>query len=281
MSSTLINTSPQQKFLYTVKRYEAKTFHLPFHRHERYELTYIIKGKGTRIIGDSIMEYEDGDIVLMSPNTAHQWQSARIQESLVSAITVFFSEDFPSKDFKLLPEFNRIAKLLEMSKFGIELKGTLKKEIAAKISELEADYSIEQMMKIMSILNSIATSEEFNILMSQGFLVTKNHDWNRISEIVTYIQNHISEKITIDDLANIVFMHPGSVNRFFKQATGFTLIEYINLMRIGMACELLSNTDKKTSDIAYECGFNNLSHFNRIFKRVKGATPKGYRMQLF
>jgi len=279
MSSILINTSPQQRFLYTVKHYRGEVFHLPFHRHERYELTYIIKGRGTRIIGDNIKEYEDGDIVLMAPNTAHHWQSTWIKESSVSAITIFFSEDFPSKDFKLLPEFTIISKVLETSKYGIELKGALRDHIASKLSELASDHSLEQMMNIMSILHTIGTSGEYNILMTSGFFAPKNQDWDRISEIVTYIQTHISEKIKVEDLANIAFMHSGSVNRFFKQATGFTLIEYINLMRIGRACELLSNTDKKTSDVAYDCGFNNLSHFNRIFKRVKGVTPKAYRMR--
>lgn len=280
MKSILINTTPQQKHLYAIKKHEEKMFSLPFHRHERFELTYIIKGKGTRIIGDNIKEYEDGDIVLMAPNTSHHWQSAWVKQSSVSAISIFFSNEFPSKDFKSLPEFNTILTLLETAKYGIELKGELKKQIARKLSQLNFEYSLDQMMRILSILNDIAQSGEYNILMDIGFSTPKKHDWERVTKIVSYIQTNISRKITIQEIANTACMHHGSVNRFFKQASGFTLVEYINLMRIGLACELLSGTYKTIMDISHECGFSNLSHFNRMFKRVKNTTPIKYRKQV-
>lgn len=279
MKPVLINTTPQQKNLYAVKRYKDKVFTMPFHMHERYELTYIIKGKGTRIIGDNIKEYEEGDIVLMAPYTPHHWQSTWIKQSSVSAITVFFSNEFPTKEFKLLPEFASITRLLETAKFGIELKGKLRERIAKKLTQLTVNYSLEQMMHLLSILNEIANLKEYNILMDKGFSVSKKQDWERISKIVNHIRINISNKITIKEIADIAFMHTGSVNRFFKQATGFSLIEYINLMRIGMACDLLSGSYKNITDIAFECGFNNLSHFNRIFKRVKKTTPNEYRKQ--
>ncbi|RIJ50409.1 AraC family transcriptional regulator [Maribellus luteus] len=280
MSSILINTIPQQKFLYTVKTYKEKVFHLPFHRHDRYELTYIIRGKGTRIIGDTIKEYKSGDIVLMAPNIPHHWQSEWTGDKSVAAITVFFSEDFPSPDFKLLSEFDNITELLKTSRFGIELKGELRKKIQRKLMKLTNGHTLNQIINIINILSSIAKSKEYIILMDRGFSSPKHGDLDRITELVKYIQENITRKITIDDLANKVHMHTGSVNRFFKQATGFSLIEYINLMRIGMACELLTGTEKKTADIAFECGFNNLSHFNRTFKRVKNTTPKEFRSQV-
>lgn len=277
MQSILINTTPQQKQLYAVKWHRGEAFPLPFHMHERYELTCILKGKGTRIIGDHVSQYENGDVVLLAPHTPHQWQSSGIEKEVVSAITVFISPEFPSKDFHRLPEFQSVAELLESSKFGVELKGELRKEIAQQIGQLSGNNNLGELLQILAILNRISESGQYKTLMNKGFSVTKKQDQEKTNALVLYIRQHISEKITIDQLAEVAFLHPGSVNRFFKKSTGFSLIEYINLMRVGLACELLSAKQKTILDISLECGFANQSNFNRIFKRIKKVTPREYR----
>lgn len=274
MESLLINTTPQQINLYSIKKHEGEAFPLPFHMHERYELTYIIKGQGTRIIGDNVKQYEDGDIVLMAPFTSHHWQS---NLSAASAITIFFSKEFPSKDFQKLPEFQVISQLLETAKYGIELKGKVRQSIATQIAQLTNEYSLQQIIRFLSLLNEIGTSGEYNILMDKGFTISKKQDRERITNIVNHISTNITRKITIKELATIACMHEGSITRFFKQSTGFALVEYINLMRIGLACQILSGTNKTILDVSFECGFPNLSHFNRYFKRIKNCTPSEYR----
>lgn len=281
MESVLINTTPQHKHLYAIKRFEDEIFTMPIHMHERFELTCIIKGCGTRIIGDHVKNYNDGDVVLMAPYTSHHWQSDVVHRSEVSAVTLFFSSVFPSDDFLKLPEFNNVKGLLEAAKYGIELKGKLRKSVADQLQALKNDYSLGQILKILALLNEIAESKEYNVLMSRGYAVLKKNDRERVTQIVSYIKEHLSQRITVQKLADIACMHTGSVNRFFKQATGFTLVEYINLMRIGKACDLLSTSSQKTSDIAGECGFSNLSYFNRTFKRVKNITPREYRKQFY
>lgn len=277
MKSILINTLPHQKKLYAAKKFEGRVFTMPYHMHERYELTYIIKGKGIRIIGDTVNDYEDGDIILLAPFTPHHWQSLGVKNTRVSAISLFFTNGFPTIDFKHLPEFSGIVKLLDTAKFGIQLKGKLRDEVANKMLELKFEYGLTEILKIISILHRIAESKEYNILMDRGFEITKKNDRERINNLVIYINKNIARKISIQELSNVACMHQGSVNRFFKQGTGFSLIEYINLMRVGKACELLIGTNNKISDISHECGFNNLSNFNRIFKRVKELTPNEYR----
>lgn len=277
MKSLLIHTTPQQRALYAVKRHEGEVFPLPFHAHERFELTCILKGAGTRIIGDKVAPYKSGDIVLLAPHTPHQWQTELRNKATVLAISVFFSEHFPTKDFQNLPEFKAIADLLELAKFGIELKGNLRKNIAEKMQQLSPDYSLRQLVAILKILDEIALSGEYNVLLDKGFAIQRQQDKERITDLVKYIRTHISQKITVAELAEKACMHPGSVNRFFKKSTGFTLVEYINLTRIGLACQLLTETHRPILDIALECGFNNLSNFNRIFKRTKGTTPTNYR----
>jgi AraC-like DNA-binding protein len=280
MESILINTTPQQKQLYAFKKHLGEVFPLPFHMHERYELTLIIKGEGTRIIGDKVNQYKSGDIVLVAPHIPHQWQSSGINETSVSAITLFFGENFPGKEFQSLPEFQGIGNLLELAKFGIELNGELRKNITKELLNLSEEYSIMQIIRILSILSKISQSDEYNLLMDKGFRVSKEQDRERITSLVNYIQDNISKKISIKDLAEVACMHSGSVTRFFKQSTGFALVEYFNLMRISLACQLLSQTNNTILDISHECGFNNMSHFNRYFKRIKGLTPREYRQQL-
>ena len=279
MKSLLIHTTPQLKSLYSLKRYEGNSFPLPFHRHHRYELTYIVKGSGTRLIGDSIREYSSGDIVLIAPYLSHQWQTHWVEQSPVSAISLFFEPDFPTPDFQLLAEFKPIATLLEAAQQGIELQDTLRNRIAKRLVKLPTESGLLQMIGILSMLEEIARSKEYYVLLDGAFTVTKNFDGERIAKLVEYVRAHITEKIYIRDLADLACMHPGSVTRFFKQSTGFALKEYINLMRIGRACQMLTETNKPVYDVSQACGFDNLSHFNRLFKRVKHHTPQEYRKQ--
>lgn len=277
MKSVLIQTTPQQLSLYSIKKHEGIDFVLPFHMHVRYELTYIIKGKGTRIIGDSVKEYESGDVILIAPYLAHQWQTEWTDGSKVSAISLFFEDEFPTADFQNLEEFRPIKTVLGLAKRGLELKGELREKIASKLSNIVQTQSLDLVLNILDILNDISRSSQYTILMDGEFTPIKNFDTERITKLVDYIHKNISSQIRLNDIAAIMYMHSGSVNRFFKQSTGFSIVEYINLMRIGKAAKLLSQTDQPILDVAYNCGFQNISHFNRCFKKIKSKTPSQYR----
>ena len=134
-----------------------------------------------------------------------------------------------------------------------------------------------QIIQLLSILNEISLSDEYDLL-SKSEAITKETILNdRINRIMDYIVDHYKSKLSIQSIADVACMHKASVGRFFKHITGFTLVEYINLVRIGKVCEQLNETSKSINVIAMECGFDNLSNFNRCFKKLKGITPQQYR----
>lgn len=278
LKPVIVDTIPQSNRIVTVKKYEGEQFPLPFHMHDKYELTMIVKGSGTRIIGDNIDNFESGDIVFVGAMVPHQWQSSfNGSVSKVRAITVFLDANFPTEDFQGLAEFKRFRELLGQTKRGIQFSGELKKKVASKMNALEGLEDMELMVSIFDILKLMIGSKEFDLLSNEHFIIDQNIDTDRISVITEYIYKNLRNKISLSELASIVSLHPGSLSRMFKQSTGYSVVEYINRIRIGLACKLLDETNEPIINIAYDCGYQNLSHFNRFFKKSKSATPSEYR----
>jgi len=279
MQNLTLSTTPSEKKLYAVKYYEGDTFPLPYHNHERYELTLIIKGNGLRFVGDSVEEFSKGDVVLIGPYLPHKWQidEAYPKDKQVKAISVFFQEGFPSTDFNTLAELSNINELKRKAKFGVTLDSDIKKGIAQKIKSLLDHIGVSRMLFILQILEDVATSAQYHTLSTVKMNAKTDLNNQRIQRVTNYINDNINTTITLDDVSKIACMHRNSIGRFFKKSIGFSIIEYTNLVRIGKASRLLIETDKKISGIALECGFENLSHFNRMFKKLKDMTPLEYR----
>jgi AraC-like DNA-binding protein/mannose-6-phosphate isomerase-like protein (cupin superfamily) len=274
----VVDTAPQSNQIVIVKRYEGEQFPLPFHMHQKYELTLIVNGTGTRIICDDIDNFEPGDIVFMGPLVPHQWQSSfNGSTPKVEAITVFLEANFPTPDFRGLPEFKRFREILDLTKRGIQFKGDLKKKVSDRITSLLSLEDMELTIAIFDLLKDMIHSKEYDLLSSEHFIIHQNLDTDRISVITEYIYNNLRNKISLAELASLVSLHPGSLSRMFRQSTGYSIVEYINRIRIGLACKLLDETNEPIINIAFDCGYQNLSHFNRFFKKAKQATPSQYR----
>ena len=275
----VVDTEPQSNRIVTVKKYEGEQFPLPFHMHDKYELTLIVNGAGTRIICDNIDNFESGDIVFMAPQVPHQWQSSFYgSTSKVEAITVFLDANFPTPDFLGLQEFKNYRQTLNLTKRGIQFKGGLKRKVSDKIASLVSIDDMDLMITIFELLKDMIDSNEYDFLSSENFIIDQNMDTDRISVITQYIYENLQNKISLPELASLVNLHPGSLSRMFKQSTGYGIMEYINRIRIGFACKLLDETNEPIINIAYDCGYQNLSHFNRFFKKAKKTTPSQYRI---
>lgn len=94
---------------------------------------------------------------------------------------------------------------------------------------------------------------------------------------IEYINEHFTEPLTIDQLAGVVHLSKSYFMGAFKRETGVGAMEYIAQLRLKLARELLRDTDKSVADIAFECGYHNLSNFNRQFRSAGGCSPKEYR----
>jgi AraC-like DNA-binding protein len=249
------------------------SFEFKWHYHPEYELTLITKGNGRRLVGDSYENYEAGDLVLLGPGLPHTWVTNPGMKTKASAVVIQFSEKF-IHSFLQHPEFSAIASLLSASARGLYFAS---KNLADEIKRLPDTKGVEKITGLISILQKL-TEQKPKKLTSEYFNAVRGREnEKRINVICRYVQKHSSENIELERAAELVHLSRSAFCKFFKRVTGKTFTDYVNDIRIGNACQLLIESDKLVSEIAYEIGFQNLAYFNRVFIKKKQATPRQFR----
>jgi YesN/AraC family two-component response regulator len=254
----------------------------PVHYHPEYELNFIENGKGIiRIVGDSLEEIDDLELCLIgNEQLEHGWVEPDNREpELMHEITIQFHPDLFLESLLNKLQFQSIAVLLENAKKGVVFSRESIYSIKNRLKLLsEHESNFEAVIELFSILNLLSHDNNYRILCNSSFV--KNDDVSesrRVQKAINYIKMHYTEKLSLNDVANQVNMTTSSFSRFMKSRTGKNFIEYLNDLRLGSAARSLVNTNKTISEICYECGYNNLSNFNRLFKQRKGYTPKEFR----
>lgn len=281
MKPQLIKHTPADRRSFKVWENANPYNHNPWHFHPEIELTLIVEGKGTRFIGDHIQAYRGGDLVLVGENLPHEWRSEaeKGKEDYSSrSLAIHFLRDFIGQKFYQLPEVSAINSLLNRAKRGILINShsTIAK-INRELKYLLHVEGIERILGLIDILNMVDKSEENQILSSDGFVdsFTTTTQY-KINDIYQFINLNFKSPIKLEDVAEQVHMTRNSLCRYFKKCTNKSLIQYLNEVRIGYACKLLIEDKMSISQAAYECGFNNLSNFNKNFKQIKGKTPSEF-----
>ena len=256
-------------------------FTCPLHSHVEYELNYIENAPGVkRVVGDSIEIIGNYDLTLITgEDLEHVWEQHECESKNIREITIQFSSDLFFDNFIHKNQFDSIRRMLERAKKGISfpMEGIMKvfPMLDTLASEKEGFYSV---IKFLSILYELSLIENTQTLASSSFAkIDDSSDSRRVRKIYEYINEHYTDQITLDELANLIGMTPAALSRFFKLRSGRTISDYIIDIRLGNATRLLVNTTNSVSEICYECGFNNLSNFNRIFKRKKECSPTEFR----
>lgn len=254
-----------------------------WHHHVELEFLHVLSGSGTRFIGDSIEPFSDGDMVLVGSNLPHVWRSDKIYyeeipEIKAELILTQFTKDFAGKDFFTLPEMNPICELMEDSSRGLQIVGKTRETISQRLIKMVEMEGSEKLIELIQILLFIAKSKEYRTLSSVGFVdsyQTKGSE--RINKVHDYIMNNFMEDISLKEAANIANMNETAFCRYFRTVTLKTFTQFLNEVRIGYACKLLLHEELNISGIGYECGFKNISYFNRVFKNTLGITPQQYQ----
>ena len=280
MDPILVDNLPQSHL--GAKLYQQASFVMPWHMHNLYELTLIVAGRGTRIVGDNIDSFFPGDLLLLGPRLPHVWKDdpQEHREESVQAITLQFEPGFPGDDLMSMPQMRPIQDLLHRAGRGVLLHGNLRIQVEENLRRLLEIEGPRQILLILDILTEVAESDDYTLLASDGYAMSKTVDAERWNRINGFILENFTRTIRAHELAQVAKLHPSSLGRYFKQTTGMGFTDYVNQVRIGHACRLLAVEKKPVVEICYECGFQNLSHFNRCFRRLKGVTPSGYRAQL-
>ncbi|MDD2551608.1 MAG: AraC family transcriptional regulator [Dysgonamonadaceae bacterium] len=265
---------------YIVDRRKTE-FTYPLHSHDEYELNYVENASGVkRIVGDSVEIIGNYDLALIAgEDLEHVWDQHKCESKNIREITIQFSSDLFFGNFIHKNQFDSIRRMLEKAKKGISfpMEGIMKiyPMLDTLTSEKEGFYSV---IKFLSILYELSLIENTQTLASSSFAkIDDSTDSRRVRKIYDYINEHYTDQITLDELANLIGMTPVALSRFFKLRSGRTISDYIIDIRLGNATRLLVDTTNSISEICYESGFNNLSNFNRVFKRKKECSPTEFR----
>lgn len=281
MNSVLTEITPlsDKDCFFIIERHKTM-FSYPLHQHKEFELNFIENGAGlTRIVGDSVEETGDLELVLIgSENLEHVWEGG-VDTNDIREVTIQFSSSLLGEELLSKNQFAPIKTMLANAKHGLSFSRTTILKVYTLLDELISEKEkFYQFLKFLQILYVLSTSDDARVLSSSSFAkVEKGGESRRVLKVKEYISAHYSEIIKLSDVASLVGMSQSAFSRFFKLRTGRTFSEYIIEIRLGVAARMLVDSNKNVSEICYECGFNNLSNFNRIFKSRRGYSPREFR----
>ena len=257
-----------------------------WHYHNNFEISFITEGSGKRIVADSIEEFQPGDLVFIGKNLPHVWIPDKVQgvfsNRTLEMVFLQFSASVLSPAVLRLPEFKNIHQAMRLSERGIHIVGQTLNDASALMLQMPYLKGFDRMLHFYRIMDMIGRSDSLIPLASEEYLKARFSSGNkRLATIHDYLMNHYREEINLERLAEITNLAEGSLCRFFKQKMGITIFEYLNKVKVEFACNLLMNEDLSIMDVCLDSGFNNLSHFNKQFKKIVGITPSEYRRQKF
>ncbi|MEO8416076.1 MAG: AraC family transcriptional regulator [Ginsengibacter sp.] len=256
-----------------------KEFDFPLHFHEEFELNFIQNAAGAkRIVGDHVEEISDIELALVGPNLQHGWFTNKCKDKIINEITIQFHRDLFDEKFLQRNQMSFIRTLLHRSSRGVLFSKATTLSIMPRLIQLPQKHGFDSVLELLSILHDLSTSRNLRTLSDISFNPdAPSYNSRRIEKIMSYLNNNFNENITLGDAAKIAGMADVSLSRFFKFRTGKTFIDTLNEVRLGHASRMLIDTTYSINEIAYKCGFNNMSNFNRIFKKKKDNTPKEFR----
>lgn len=256
-------------------------FSYPVHVHPEYELNFIENARGAqRVVGDSIEEIDDLELCLIgNEKLEHAWVNGNCQSGEIHEITIQFHKDIFLESLLNKRQFRSIAIMLENAKKGIVFSRDVILSVKERLDSLSyKENGFDSVIELLNILFELSSDEQSRILCTGTFVRSDDSsDSRRIQKVINYLHEHYSKEIHLSDVAAYVNMSEVSFSRFMKKRTGKNYIEYLNDLRLGIASRYLVDTTKSVAEISFECGFNNISNFNRIFKKRKGVTPKEFR----
>ena len=265
---------------YIVERHKTE-FTYPLHQHKEFELNFIERGGGVRrIVGDSVESIGDYELVLLGgEDLEHVWEQGSCKSKDIREITVHFSGDIFGDGLLSRNQFASIRRMLQRADHGLSFPlPTIMKVYSVLDTIADESERFVQFLKFMYVLYELSVSDDARVLASSSFShAHKTTESNRVQKVKEYINDNYARQLNLSDMADLVGMSPGAFSRFFRQRTGRTLSDYIIDIRLGHAARMLVDSSKNISEICYECGFNNLSNFNRTFKAKRNYTPRDFR----
>jgi AraC-type DNA-binding domain-containing proteins len=273
---------PPGNHSFLVRTFGKTGFAAPYHFHPEYELTWIVKGSGKRYAGSNMAGFSDGDLVLLGPHVPHCWKlQPDGKKSAARSVVIQFTTDFLGNDFFSKAELVKIHQLFHRSSSGIQFIKRTPALVQQQIKELtEEKNNFKQLIRLLEILQQLAVSKDY-VLLDQQRLISELSPANqtRINPIFAYLVDNFRREVSLNKVAAIAGMTPNAFCKYFKRITRKTFMETVIEYRINYATQQLIQSDKSISDICFESGFGDISHFYKMFKAKMQVSPLHYRQQ--
>jgi AraC-like DNA-binding protein len=239
-------------------------------------LTFIVKGRGLRYVGDSIERFEDGELVLLGSSLPHYWWQSPDDRRKAHSIVVQFTEDF-ARGMLEMEEAREIRQLLVRARRGLFVEGRLRHEVTEDLFRMKALTGWRKLCLLLEVLGRLA-EDRSRTLASAGHAPDLDaRDGKRLVAVCQYVNEAFGEAVRHRRAASLAGLSPAAFSRFFRKRMGKTFEAYVTEVRIGHACRRLTEADAQITEVAFGVGFNNLSNFNRHFRKLKGVSPREYR----
>jgi AraC-like DNA-binding protein/quercetin dioxygenase-like cupin family protein len=264
-----------QSFAAFVRR--APAFAFNWHYHPELELTYILRSRGVRMVGDHVEDYRAGDLVFLGSNLPHTWASDETPYAVHEAIVIQFREGIlPPMD---LPEMAAVKRLIEDAARGIHFQGRTIPSVAARMGRILRQKNMAALTDLLAILHALGKTKRRRLLASRHYVPRLGEKQrNRFERVVRFLeQNAGNGEASLTQVARLAHMAPAAFSRFFRKMAGKSYVRFRNETRIAHACRMLIDTDHPITQVAFESGFGNLSNFNRHFRALKKMPPSSYR----
>ncbi|GAB4040826.1 helix-turn-helix domain-containing protein [Spirosoma jeollabukense] len=267
---------------FRVEQDDLPHFYGQLHFHPEIQLTLILEGEGTLIAGDRIDRFSRYDILVLGANLPHvlrsdpdYFQPDSTRRS--TSVSVLFRPEQVETNVLDLPETRHLNQLLQEARHGVRLRCREGNPLATQLEVLPSLRPFEQFLSLLSILDKLTTSPDREVLSVTAYEQPRRFDdHRRLEQVFSFIFQHYAAPISLDDVANVANLTPGAFCRFFRQHTRKTFSHLLNEVRIEHACRHLRESKQTISQIAFNCGYTNLSNFNRQFKEITGMPPREY-----
>jgi len=253
---------------------------ITFHQQKTWELSYVITGSGTRMIGDTIEPFSRDEIILIPPDIPHCWSFDELdadKNGKIENITITFSDQFLENYSATFPEMSSYIQRIRQNTLAISFSGDTLLRLHNLLKTMVKETEVERLSSFVKLLAVISFPEQANTV---GKPIVEDKKTKRMQKILLYVMNNYQNTITLDEMARLINLNKASFCIFFKKMTNKTFFSYLTEYRIESACQMIVKTNMTISEICFACGFKDVPYFNRMFRKIKKITPSQYRKSL-
>jgi AraC-like DNA-binding protein len=274
-----LTAEPEEGFAF--KELRSDGFHCPWHMHPEYELILALKGRGYRIVGDQMTSLGPGDLVFVGPGLPHIWQEEPAGITEVRALLIQFDQRLLGRGLLQLSALEPVRHLLLSAGRGLHVVGPTRRKVSALMRQMTRTKGLARIAHFLQVLDCLANSHDCHPIASPNFAASLElFDQERMDRVFQFLTTRLNQEVRLSEAARLVHLSEGAFSRFFRIHTGKTFPAFVNELRIGRACRLLTEGEQNITEIAFGCGFTNLSNFNRQFLRLKAVSPRAFRRQM-